>query len=641
MPFNMHPPKIYLVTVAWVSAFFAVNGASLNNFPIGFAYASQQEIDPTAEKPDATDYNSSLNEELYFACQHFPTNEDEPTYTPLPELDLESIPFPQINPQPPTSISEGRALWVCRDALTSTESIVRLVEIASLANINTLFVQVRGAGDAYYLSQTEPRPFALSSWPDNSDPLQMVIFLAHQRGIQVHAWLNILYAAPGEGYQMADRHILKQYPDWVLEGRDLRDQWDYTRNDLDASDCEGLYLNPFNSEVGDYLCQVVKEILDNYAVDGIHLDFIRFPNIGFGYGPVERQEFQDLFSVDPLDIAYGELSDNPGDNLANLWLDTHLLQWYAFRAAAVDRVVCKISQQISESRPDCILSAAVWANRAIAYRYVGQDWLHWVKEGWVDLLCPMAYWKMPYGRLTELCHLVKSAGGRIYLGLGAYIKDERTISQEIDEVRKSGADGFALFSYNDMFKKQPMYLYNLQQICLNDDSPAPEINHHLYSWYLRWHPYLGPPQLPSDPQPYNTSLNLFPEQTNTAIVDIGDASQLFASDDKMDRLAALALSRGYVVRNYEVKLVTDSAEASGEKALNWQIADRVTIAKRLLVVKMLDDLVYPKVFVSTEEVDKKYKTMSKKERRETEYGLVKLEIFLQKFLEICESQLSE
>jgi len=641
MFWNMYPPKKYLIIIVWALAILLVNSASSNDSSIAPDYAYQQQTDSFTMQTSAPDYSSSVNEELYFACQHFPLNEDNSTYTPLPELCLESIPLPEINPKPQPSYSEGRALWVCRDALTSTESIVRLVEIASQANINTLFVQVRGAGDAYYLSRTEPRPFALSSWPELADPLQMVIFLAHRKGIQVHAWLNVLYSAPGEGYRMADRHILNQYPDWVLEGRDLRDQWHYTRDDLDASDSEGLYLNPFYQQVGDYLCQVVKEILDNYAVDGIHLDFIRFPNIGFGYGPIERQEFQDLFGVDPIDISYGELTNNSTANLANLWLDTHLLQWYAFRANAVDEVVHKISQQISISRPDCILSAAVWANRTTAYCYVGQDWLRWAKEGWVDLLCPMAYWNMPSGKLTDLCHQIKSVGGQVYLGLGAYTKDEQTISREIDEVRRSGADGFALFSYNDMFEKQPLYLYNLQQMCLNYESPAPKLSHYSKEWYLRWHPYLGPPQLPSDYPPPNTLLSLFPEQLDTDIISLGDTTKLSTSTDIIDRLAGLALLQGYVVRRSEVKLIADSAEASGEKALGWQLADEATIAKRLLVVKMLDDLVYPKVFVPASEVEGKYESMSKKERRKTEYGLVKLEIFLEKFLEISKSQVAE
>src|SRR5712691_11079480 len=86
---------------------------------------------------------------------------------------------------------EVRALWVQRATLTSAPSVVALVETARAAGFNTLLVQVRGRGDAYYNSRLEPRGPALAGQHPSFDPLELVIATAHLAGLRVHAWINV------------------------------------------------------------------------------------------------------------------------------------------------------------------------------------------------------------------------------------------------------------------------------------------------------------------------------------------------------------------------------------------------------------------------------------------------------------------
>ena len=90
--------------------------------------------------------------------------------------------------------NEVRALWVVRDALTSPESVSRLVDFAVQTRFHILFVQVRGRGDAYYQSAIDPPSTALKAPLSDFDPLRYLLTLAHREGIEVHAWLNIYYA---------------------------------------------------------------------------------------------------------------------------------------------------------------------------------------------------------------------------------------------------------------------------------------------------------------------------------------------------------------------------------------------------------------------------------------------------------------
>src|SRR5512139_90187 len=97
-------------------------------------------------------------------------------------------------PPPSTSLKlpdETRALWVLRTSLTSPDRITTLVRSARDHGFNTLFVQVRGRGDAYFLGGVEPRPADLQRQPASFDPLATVIESAHAAGLRVHAWINV------------------------------------------------------------------------------------------------------------------------------------------------------------------------------------------------------------------------------------------------------------------------------------------------------------------------------------------------------------------------------------------------------------------------------------------------------------------
>src|SRR5579872_5569511 len=91
----------------------------------------------------------------------------------------------------PAAPAETRALWVLRSSLTSPASISTLVHTASQQGFNTLLVQVRGRGDAYFVSALEPRAGDLSHQPASFDPLATVLAEAHQAGLRVHAWVSV------------------------------------------------------------------------------------------------------------------------------------------------------------------------------------------------------------------------------------------------------------------------------------------------------------------------------------------------------------------------------------------------------------------------------------------------------------------
>src|SRR5690606_2245052 len=92
---------------------------------------------------------------------------------------------------PAARAEDVRGLWVGRSTLASRPSMAAMVREAAAMGVNTLFVQVRGRGEAYYDSQLEPRASELSSAPADYDPLAETIVAAHAAGLRVHAWVNV------------------------------------------------------------------------------------------------------------------------------------------------------------------------------------------------------------------------------------------------------------------------------------------------------------------------------------------------------------------------------------------------------------------------------------------------------------------
>src|SRR5262245_51775245 len=97
--------------------------------------------------------------------------------------------------QPLPGPLEMRGLWVVRTGLVSPEAVDRVVDEAARAGFNALFVQVRGRGDAFYASYLVPRSELLRGQRADFDPLGRLLARARERGLQVHAWVNVLLSA--------------------------------------------------------------------------------------------------------------------------------------------------------------------------------------------------------------------------------------------------------------------------------------------------------------------------------------------------------------------------------------------------------------------------------------------------------------
>jgi uncharacterized lipoprotein YddW (UPF0748 family) len=340
---------------------------------------------------------------------------------------------------------ELRGLWVVRTALVSPQSVDQAVDDAAEAGLNALFVQVRGRGDAFYRSALAPRSPLLERQPREFDPLARLLARARARKIQVHGWVNVLLAAHF-GQPLPKGHVLEKHPEWAMvpksaataalvasRSRRLRLVMEAGRAE---GDVEGYYLSPAVPGVGDHLEAVVRELVRVYPMDGLHLDFVRYPGPDFDHSRASLEGFRRA-------TAGTDLLDGPARNPA---------AWGGYQRQVLTALVTRLADAARAERPGIVLSAAVVPDEAQAVHHKFQDWPGWLSTGVLAALCPMTY--TPDNELfraqVELAE--ERAGGiqPVWAGIGAYRLDVAGIVEKVALARRSGARGVVLFSHESL-----------------------------------------------------------------------------------------------------------------------------------------------------------------------------------------------
>lgn len=288
-------------------------------------------------------------------------------------------------------------------------------------NLNTIYFQVRSNGTVLFKSSYDPFSYYINGKSGDIpyDPLKFAVEEAHKRGLEIHAWINVVQVFAGNELNILNdvNHIVQRKPGWVIE--DYRDG------------SKSYWLDPGLPEVREYISDMIKEMVENYDVDGVHLDYIRYPGKNF------NDEFS--FSV----YGNGLLRD----------------EW---RRKNITELIELINKKIKAVKPYIKLGATpigIYKNHSGMYGLEGftqvyQDAREWLKKGLLDYIAPQIYW--PFDNNYRFDLLAKewidnSFGRNVVIGIGAYkpeVKNE--IEKMIKYVRDVGADGIAFFRYSSI-----------------------------------------------------------------------------------------------------------------------------------------------------------------------------------------------
>lgn len=359
----------------------------------------------------------------------------------------------------PVASAEVRALWVTRATLTSPDAIRQMVLAAGAGGFNTLVVQVRGRGDSYYNGTLEPRASELMAKPA-FDPLATVLAEAHAAGMKVHAWVAVNLVSSSVTLPAAREHVIYRSPEWLMVPLELAAEMKkvdvrspaylgrlarWTR--AHASEVEGLYTSPVHPGAQAHVASVIGEMVQKYAVDGVHLDYVRFPNESFDYSPAALELFKTtilpgLSEKERLEAAAREVLDPAA--YPNLFAD----RWDEFRRSGLTELVVKVRAAVKAMRPGTLVSAAVVPDARQAGDSRLQDWRGWLDQSLLDALCPMAYTTDADLFTSQVAAAREYAGDvPVWAGIGAYQLTQPQTLKHMAAARKLGAAGIILFSY--------------------------------------------------------------------------------------------------------------------------------------------------------------------------------------------------
>lgn len=365
---------------------------------------------------------------------------------------------------------EVRALWVdgFGPGIRTPEEAQQLIANAKKIGINTLIVQVRRRADSLYRGGPEPM---IEEFPIDPafDPLQNIIDLGHKEGMEVHAWINAMTVWKNQDPPKDPNHIFNLHGPKATG----RDNWLTGNPGGEVLFPVGYFLDAGNPDAVEHLVKVYTNVVRKYAVDGIHFDYIRYPETegkgpeaGVGYNPISLERFH---------RARGR-TDKPEPTDA---------QWNDWRRQQVTQLVRRVYLESKAINPKIKVSAATIAwgqppnteleyqTKAAPMRLVFQDWLGWMKNGFLDMAVPMNYSREADPRTRDFFtgwinyEKQHKAGRFLVVGVGSYMNSSEGTLAQIQRVRQPAngavADGVSFFSYGSFLRAS-----NTQ----NESSPA-------------------------------------------------------------------------------------------------------------------------------------------------------------------------
>ena len=346
-----------------------------------------------------------------------------------------------------------KALWIVRDDMVSKKLIDDAISFSVEGKFTDVFVQIRGRGDAYYSSNLVPRADLISK--TDFDPLAYIINKTKNLDLKIHAWLNVYYLWSSPEQPKHKDHLLLTHPEWI-------DTYNPDRMDVNGMlrkmkfnrsiNGEGFYLAPTHPEVEAHLQNVITELLQNYRLDGIHFDYIRFHDSKSGMNP------------DGLKLFLNYNNSLPG--LPSLELNK-APSFADFKKASITSFLRKASLRIRAYQPNCTISAAVKPNLNDAKKVFHQEWDEWLIGGYIDWAILMNYTSSTRNFENNIQIIIdnmpKKYLNKILMGIGVYNQTYKSASEKIKITIKNKFAGYSLFSYT-VFKKDTDYIKKLQQL---------------------------------------------------------------------------------------------------------------------------------------------------------------------------------
>lgn len=333
-------------------------------------------------------------------------------------------------------------LWVVRFQLKSKINIDEVIEYAAENEITDIFVQVVGRGRAFY--KTDLLPVNPDIAVKDFDPLSYLCKKAETKGIHIHAWINVLFIWSKMNLPSEKNHFVNAYRNWFAVDDYNKNILSFKPNELQFRGIEGWFLSPAVQELRDYYRLIASELIKNYGIRGIHLDYIRLPSRKYGYHLNSRMAYKKKYGTDPLLLKFGadnELSQNLHKS------------WNKFRCNVVDSVVMAF-KKVTDSYDNIVLSAAVKPDPEIARENYLQNWESWLEKNIIDFVIVMNYTNK-LNKFSKIADKIKERVNfsNVWMGIGTYNQNIDDTDKQVEFTIKNDINNIVFFSYQSILNK--------------------------------------------------------------------------------------------------------------------------------------------------------------------------------------------
>lgn len=398
-------------------------------------YKIKEKVDTfnTPIKPNLLIIQNKINsiKELVFSIESNSISDEVSNYISDVESQIEELQYLML----PQKNFENRAAWY-RSIEKNDDDVRKTIEKAKSLNINAIYLETWYGGKFIGFSNNP----LIRHCPINGDfdALESFCRISREYDIEVHAWVANFSIGCLESSDFDENSLINK-----TKGKHLLDSHD---NCFNLTSCgKYVYMNPYDAECRQLVLDLYKEIIEKYDVDGIHLDYIRFPQLN--YGIYEFGYNRDI--IEGFQKEYNTML-HPAEFLPGTQLHE---DWRQFRENIINGFVNDVHSLAKALKPNIWISCACFQDLEIALKMIYQNPALWAANGWVDEVFSMSYTadneelKENITKYKNICN-----GKALYsVGLSAFENiPKRIFIDQFEIARKMNVDGIALFALGNI-----------------------------------------------------------------------------------------------------------------------------------------------------------------------------------------------
>jgi uncharacterized lipoprotein YddW (UPF0748 family) len=318
----------------------------------------------------------------------------------------------------PSRAGEARAWWNHSGLGAYPGDWERTARMLQAGGFNMVLPNLLWGGRVHYRSEVLPES---ETFREYGDQVKACLEACRPRGIEVHVW-KVHFRLSGAPKEFVEKMRNEDRLQVTIDGE------------------QGEWLCPSHPENRRLELESMLEVARNYDIDGIHFDYIRYPNADSCFCDGCRERFEALGHT----VEHWPEDVYRGGSLAEEYND--------FRCRQITTLVAEISKAAHRLDSELAVSAAVFGSYPHCRESVAQDWPLWIRKGYLDFVCPMDYTESDTSFENMVSDQLERVDGRIpvYPGIGATASRSRLtadrVAGQIHLARKLGAAGFTIFN---------------------------------------------------------------------------------------------------------------------------------------------------------------------------------------------------